>query len=193
MEALSVIVAEDEENLRKLISAWLVNLGHRVLFEAADGAQAAQAALSMKPDLIIMDIKMPVMDGVEAVCLLDEMGCRTAVIFLSGLADSEIEERACQTRAMAFLRKPFNKEQLRPAIALAVSNHRRLQEADQEIKSLSDKLDTRKKIERAKGILMKRHQLNEEDAFKRIHFTARSTNKTMGAISEAIITASEII
>jgi AmiR/NasT family two-component response regulator len=192
MESLRAIIAEDEQLTRTIIRARLEKLGHVVIAEAGDGAQAIEAARNHKPDVIIMDIKMPVMDGIEAARrILNETPC--AILFLSSFNEQELVEQASETGALAYLMKPFRKEDLAPALEMAVRRFRQIASQAKEIEELKDTLETRKLIERAKGILMDRHRMSEEEAFKRIHFQARNQNKKMREIAQSIITAADLI
>jgi len=192
MEPLKAVIAEDEQLTRTIIRARLEKLGHVVVAEAGDGQQAIEATRLHKPDVVIMDIKMPVMDGIEAAkTILAETPC--AILFLSSFNEQELVEQASETGALAYLMKPFRKEDLSPALEVAVRRFREIQSKNKEIDDLKETLETRKIIERAKGILMDRHNMSEEEAFKRIHFQARNQNKKMREIAQSIITAADLI
>jgi response regulator NasT len=192
MDPLRVLIAEDEALTRTILRARLEKLGHTVVAEAENGAQAVEAARANKPDVIIMDIRMPEMDGIEAARrIVSDHPC--AILFLTAFSEDALVEQAGEAGAIAYLMKPFRKEDLSPALEIAVKRYRQIQSQSKEISELKDTLETRKLIERAKGILMDRHGLKEEDAFKRIHFQARNQNKKMREIAESIITASELI
>lgn len=192
MESLKAVIAEDEQLTRTIIRARLEKLGHTVVAEAGDGQQAIEAARLHRPDVIIMDIKMPVMDGIEAArSILADTPC--AILFLSSFNEQELVEQASETGALAYLMKPFRKEDLAPALEMAVRRYRQIQTQKKEIDDLKETLETRKLIERAKGILMDRHNMSEEEAFKRIHFQARNQNKKMREIAQSIITAADLI
>ncbi len=192
MEALRTLIAEDESLTRTILRARLEKLGHQVVAEVENGIQAIEAARNTRPDVIIMDIRMPEMDGIEAARkIMEETPC--ALLFLTAFSDKELVEQASEAGAVAYLMKPFRKEDLAPALEVAVRRFRQIQSQSQEIADLKEALETRKLIERAKGILMDRMKLTEEEAFKRIHFQARNQNKKMREIAESIITASELI
>jgi len=192
MECLRAIIAEDEQLTRTIIRARLEKLGHTVVAEAADGAQAIDATRLHKPDVVIMDIKMPVMDGIEAArTILSDTPC--AILFLSSYNEQELVQQASTTGALAYLMKPFRKEDLAPALEMAIARFRQIQSQKREIDELKDTIETRKLIERAKGILMDRHGMSEEEAFKRIHFQARNQNKKMREIAQSIVTAADLI
>lgn len=186
METLRVLIAEDESLTRTILRARLEKLGHQVVAEAENGLQAVEAARATKPDVILMDIRMPEMDGIEAARqIVAEHPC--ALLFLTAYNDEELVEQATETGALAYLMKPFRKEELAPALEVAIRRFRQLQDQNQEIACLKEALETRKRIERAKGILMDRHGMTEQDAFSYIHFTARNQNKKMREIAERIL------
>src|SRR5579875_306289 len=192
MQSLKAIIADDEQLTRTIVRARLEKLGHQVLGEAADGLQAVEAARLYHPDVIVMDIKMPVMDGIEAARqIMTQNPC--AILFLSSFNEEELVEQAGETGALAYLMKPFRKEDLGPALEIAVRRFRQMQSQAKQIEELKESLETRKLIERAKGILMDRHHMTEEEAFKRIHFQARNQNKKMREIAQSIITAAELL
>ena len=192
MESLRVMVAEDEALTRTILRARLEKLGHQVVAEAETGVQAVDMARTAKPDVAIMDIKMPEMDGIEAARqIVSERPC--AILFLTAYSEDTLVEQAGETGALAYLLKPFRKEDLGPALDTAVRRFRQIQKQHTEITELKDALESRKMIDRAKGILMDRHGLTEDEAFKRIHFQARNQNKKMREIAESIITASNLM
>ena len=192
MEPLKAIIAEDEQLTRTIIRARLEKLGHTVVAEAEDGLQVVEAARLYRPDVVILDIKMPNMDGIEAArIILAENPC--AILFLSSFDEEELVQQASEAGALAYLLKPFRKEDLGPALEIAMSRFRQIQSLSKEIDNLKDTLESRKLIERAKGILMDRHGMSEDEAFKRIHFQARNQNKKMKDIAQSIITAADLI
>lgn len=192
MECLRAVIAEDEQLTRTIIRARLEKLGHHVVAEAGDGSQAIDATRLHKPDVVIMDIKMPVMDGIEAArTILSEIPC--AILFLSSFNDQDLIQQASSTGALAYLMKPFRKEDLAPALEMAIARFRQIHSQKKEIDELKESIETRKLIERAKGILMDRHGMSEEEAFKRIHFQARNQNKKMREIAQSIVTAADLI
>src|SRR5215469_5748552 len=191
MEPLRILVAEDEALTRTILRARLEKLGHQVVGEAENGIQAVEGARANKPDAIIMDIRMPEMDGIEAARqIVSERPC--AILFLTAFSEDMLVEQASDAGALAYLMKPFRKEDLSPALEMAVRRFRQIQSQTREIEDLKDALETRKVIERAKGILMDRHRMSEEEAFKRIHFQARNQNKKMREIAQSIITAADL-
>lgn len=192
MGALRILIAEDEELTRTILRTRLEVLGHQVVAEASDGVEAVHLAEAHRPEVAIMDIKMPNMDGIEAARqILSSYPC--ALLFLSSFNEDELVEQAGETGAVAYLMKPFRKEDLGPAIDIAVKRYRQIHEQASEIDRLKETLETRKMIERAKGILMDRHKMSEEEAFRRIHFQARNQNRKMKEIAQSIITAADLL
>src|SRR5438128_4503489 len=163
MEPLRVMIAEDEALTRTILRARLEKLGHQIVAEAENGAQAVESAKAMKPDVIIMDIKMPELDGIEAARqIVVDHPC--AILFLTAFSEDTLVDQAGETGALAYLMKPFRKEDLAPALEIAVRRFRQIQSQSKEITELKESLETRKFIERAKGILMDRHGLSEDEA-----------------------------
>lgn len=192
MESYRILIAEDEPLTRMMLRARLEKIGHQVVAEAENGIQAVQAARANEPDLIIMDIRMPELDGIEAArSIIQEHPC--AIVFLTAYSEQDLVEAASEVGAFGYLVKPFRKEDLGPAIEIAMLRFRELQQRNREVEELKEALETRKLIERAKGILMQRLGLTEEEAFKRIHFQARNQNRKMREIAESIITAADLI
>lgn len=192
MESLRVLIAEDEALTRTILRARLEKLGHKVVAEADNGATAVELARTTAPDVCILDIRMPQMDGIEAARqIINQAPC--AILFLTAYSEDVLVEQAGEVGAIAYLMKPFRKEDLGPAVAIAMARFRQIQGQQAEIENLKEALETRKLIERAKGILMDRHGLTEDEAFKRIHFQARNQNKKMKEIAQSIITAADLI
>lgn len=192
MELARVVIAEDEELTRLMIKTQLEQLGYQVVAEAQTGEETVEQVLQHKPDLVVLDIKMPGMDGLEAARqIVERYPC--AIVFLTVHAEDEVVQQAGEVGAFAYLLKPFRKQELGPALEIALKRFRDLQAKDQEVQELKDALETRKLIERAKGLLMDRLGLSEGEAFRRIHFMARNQNKTMKEIAQSILSASEIL
>jgi AmiR/NasT family two-component response regulator len=167
-----VLVAEDEA---------LIRLG-----EAGDGEEAIKLATDLKPDLVILDVKMPKLDGIEAASKIT--GDRVApVVILTAFSQRDLVERAREAGTMAYLVKPFAKRDLVPAIELAVSRFAELQALESEVAGLTDRLETRKVIDRAKGLLMTSQGLTEPDAFRWIQRTAMDRRTTMKDVAEAVV------
>jgi AmiR/NasT family two-component response regulator len=187
-----VVIAEDEELTRLMVKTQLEQLGYEVVGEAETGEDAVRIALQTRPDVVILDIRMPIMDGIEAARqIVQQHPC--AIVFLTAYAEEELINQATAAGAYAYLLKPFRKQELAPAINVALARFHEMQRKDREVQELKEALETRKLIERAKGILMDRLGLSEAEAFRRIHFMARNQNKTMKEIAQSIITAAEIL
>ncbi|WP_298175996.1 response regulator [Saccharomonospora sp.] len=181
-----VLVAEDEALIRLDLVEMLREEGYEVIGEAGDGEEAVKLASELKPDLVILDVKMPKLDGIEAAAKIT--GDRIApVVILTAFSQRELVERARDAGTMAYLVKPFAKRDLVPAIELAVSRFSELQALEAEVAGLNERLETRKLIDRAKGLLMTHQGLTEPDAFRWIQRTAMDRRTTMKAVAEAVI------
>ncbi|GAA1520202.1 ANTAR domain-containing response regulator [Dactylosporangium maewongense] len=181
-----VLIAEDEALIRLDLREMLVEEGYDVVGEAGDGETAVRLAEELKPDLVIMDIKMPIMDGLAAAEKI--AGARLApVVILTAFSQRDLVERARAAGAMAYLVKPFQKSDLVPAVEIAVSRFAELAVLEQEVATLTDRLETRKVVERAKGQLMATYSMNEPQAFKWIQRTAMDHRMTMREVADRII------
>jgi response regulator NasT len=188
MDALRVLLADDESLRVMSLKGQLETMGHKVIAEAANGKEAVNLARELKPDLAILDIKMPEMDGIEAARTITQER-PIPIILLTAFSERELAERAAEANVAAYLMKPVSEHDLLPAIALAVSRFKEFQALHREVDDLRDALETRKLVERAKGILMRRLNLTEEDAFRRMQRRSQNENKKLGEIANAIITA----
>lgn len=181
-----VLVAEDEALIRLDLVEMLREEGYEVVGQAGDGEQAIKLAGELKPDLVILDVKMPKVDGIEAAAKIT--GDRIApVVILTAFSQRDLVERARDAGTMAYLVKPFAKRDLVPAIELAVSRFAELQALESEVAGLSDRLETRKMVERAKGLLMAKQGLTEPEAFKWIQRAAMDRRTTMKAVADAVV------
>jgi response regulator NasT len=181
-----VLVAEDEALIRLDLVEMLSEEGYVVVGEAADGQQAVEQAEALRPDLVIMDVKMPRMDGIDAASIIAERRIAPVVI-LTAFSQRDLVERARDAGAMAYLVKPFGRRDLMPAVELAVSRFRELVALENEVAGLTDRLETRKMVERAKGLLMSRHGLTEPEAFRWIQRSAMDRRTTMKAVAQAVL------
>ena len=181
-----VLVAEDEALIRLDLVEMLSEEGYVVVSEAADGEQALEQAETLRPDLVIMDVKMPKMDGIDATSIIAERRIAPVVI-LTAFSQRDLVERARDAGAMAYLVKPFGRKDLMPAVELAVSRFRELVALENEVAGLTDRLETRKMVERAKGLLMARHGLTEPEAFRWIQRSAMDRRTTMKAVAQAVV------
>ena len=160
-----VVIAEDEAIIRLDLKEMLEEEGYSVVAEAGDGETAVSLADEHRPDLVILDVKMPVLDGISAAERIVS-GRMAPVLVLTAFSQRELVERARDAGAMAYLVKPFTRADLVPAIELAVSRHEEMAALEREVASLSDRLETRKLVERAKGVLQQRLDLTEPQAFR---------------------------
>jgi response regulator NasT len=185
-ESRRVLIAEDEALIRLDLREMLVEEGYDVVGEAGDGETAVRLAEDLKPDLVILDIKMPIMDGLAAAEKI--AGSRIApVVILTAFSQRELVERARAAGAMAYLVKPFQKSDLVPAIEIALSRFQELTALESEVATLTERLETRKAVERAKGQLMATYSMTEPQAFKWIQRTAMDHRMTMREVAERII------
>jgi response regulator NasT len=189
-----VLIAEDEALIRLDLAEMLTEEGYDVVAEAGDGEAAVRLAEEHRPDLIILDIKMPIMDGLAAAERI--AATRIApIIVLTAFSQRELVDRAREAGAMAYLVKPFQKSDLVPAIEIALSRFAELSALEDEVATLNDRLETRKSVERAKGELMAKYQMTEPDAFKWIQRTAMDHRMTMRDVADRIVaeaTASDL-
>jgi response regulator NasT len=184
MKALRVVIADDDGVTLMVLRKTLTEMGHEVVGEAADGEQAVALTREQKPDLVFLDIRMPKMDGL-ATCRAIQAINTTPVIVLSAFTEAGLGIQAASAGADAYLVKPFTAAQLGPAIELATTNKQRLQQ-------INEQLETRKLIERAKGILMRETGIDEESAYLTLQKTARNENKKMAEVARALILASQM-
>jgi two-component system, response regulator PdtaR len=186
MKPLRIIIAEDEPVTRKDLIEMLQEEKIITIGECGDGLTAVNLAKNLKPDLIIMDIKMPIMDGIEAAQLLNKEKI-APVMLLTAYSQGELIERAKNAGVLAYLVKPVNKQSLIPACYIAVSRYEEFNILAKENKNLMETLGARKTIEKAKGILEKQYLMDEEAAFRKIRTISMNQRKTMKEVAEAII------
>jgi response regulator NasT len=181
-----VLIAEDEALIRLDLREMLIEEGYDVVGEAGDGETALRLAEQLRPDLVILDIKMPIMDGLTAAENI--AGSRLApVVILTAFSQRDLVERARTAGAMAYLVKPFQKSDLVPAIEIAAARFAEMTALENEVASLSDRLETRKLVERAKGALMTTYSMTEPQAFRWIQRTAMDHRMTMRDVAERIL------
>ena len=191
MAKLRVLIADDDPIIRLDLKQMLENLEYEVVAEAGDGQQAVAEARETKPDICILDVKMPVMDGIEAVSVITEEGIAPTIL-LTAYSDRELVDRAKDAGVFAYLVKPFKPGDLPPAIEVARSRYEQNLALNEEVSSLEEKLETRKLIDRAKGILMDTQGLNETEAYRRIQLQSMNLRKSMKEVAEAVILAKSI-
>jgi AmiR/NasT family two-component response regulator len=185
-----VIIADDESLIRLDIKEMLTTLGYLVVGEAGDGVSAVNLARELRPDLVIMDIKMPGMDGIAAAKVLTEEKV-APVLLLTAFSQQDLVERAREAGVVGYIVKPFREAELVPAIEIALARFQEFQALEKETADLKETLETRKLVDRAKGILMDSQGLTEAAAFRRIQKMSMNTRKSMKEIAQAIILTHE--
>jgi two-component system, response regulator PdtaR len=183
---LRVVIAEDEALIRLDLKEMLEEEGYEVAGEAADGEKAVELASALKPDLVILDVKMPVLDGISAAERIAAQQIAPVVI-LTAFSQRELVERARDAGAMAYLVKPFTKADLVPAIEIAASRFQEMSALGTEVGTLRERLEVRKVLDRAKGRLQSESGLSEPEAFRWIQKTSMNRRVTMRAVAEAVL------
>jgi len=183
----SVVIAEDEALIRMDLAEMLTEEGYDVVGQAGDGARAIELAESLRPDLVILDVKMPVLDGIAAAERIAAERIAPVVI-LTAFSQRDLVERARDAGAMAYLVKPFTKSDLVPAIEMAVSRFAEVSLLEHEVADLQDRLETRKAVDRAKSILQQQLELSEPEAFRWIQKTAMDLRLSMRQVAEGVVT-----
>ncbi|MGQ9492492.1 MAG: ANTAR domain-containing response regulator [Anaerolineae bacterium] len=191
MKRTRILIADDESIILMDLREMLTNLGYLVIGEASDGQSAVNMARELKPDLVIMDIKMPGMDGIEAAKVLTEEKI-APVLLLTAYSQQDLIERAREAGVIGYLVKPFRESNLAPAIEVTLARFEEFRAVQREVEDLKEALETRKLVDRAKGILMDTQGLTEQEAFRRIQKMSMNTRRPMKEIAEAIILAHEV-
>jgi response regulator NasT len=179
------VVAEDESLIRIDIVETLREQGFDVVGEAGDGNKAVELAFELKPDLMVMDIKMPDLDGLSAAEKISEL--KIPVVLLTAFSQQELVTRAAEVGAMAFLVKPFSPQDLLPAIEIALSRHSQLVALEAEVTDLGERLETRKLVERAKGVLSEKMKLTEPEAFRWIQKASMDRRLSMADVARTVL------
>jgi response regulator NasT len=183
---MRILVAEDETIIRLDLRALLERAGFDVIAEAKDGEEAVALAREHQPDLAIMDVKMPRLDGIEAARrILDERPI--PIVMLTAYGQEELVSRAVEAGVFGYLVKPFREQDLLPAIRAARARHEELAELREEAESLAEALAARKAIERAKGLLMEKEGLSEQDAFARLRKASQVSGRPLRVVAEAVV------
>jgi AmiR/NasT family two-component response regulator len=191
MAQTSVVIADDDPIIRMDLREMLSGMGYEVVGEAADGQSAVNRARELHPDLVIMDIRMPEVDGIEAARILTSEQV-APVLLLTAYSEPDLVQRATQAGVIGYLVKPFREAQLGPAIEVTLGRFREFRQLSKELGDVREALEARKVIDRAKGLLMDRHGLSEAEAFRRIQKRSMDTRKTMREVAEAILLTSEM-
>jgi response regulator NasT len=182
--SVRILVAEDEALIRMDLVEMLQGAGYEIVAEATNGQEAVDLAILHKPDLAILDVKMPVMDGISAA---EKIITLAPVLMLTAFSQKELIDRARDAGVMAYVVKPFSISDLIPAIEIAISRHLQMRSLAEEVADLHERLETRKLIDRAKGILMKALNLSEPEAFSWIQRAAMDRRLTMKQVAQAVI------
>ena len=186
MQQGRVLIADDDAVIRMDLKAMLEELGHEVAGEADNGEAACYMAKSLKPDLIILDVMMPKMNGLEAAAAISSERL-APVLMLTAYSEAPMIEEATRAGVLAYLVKPFRKQELQPAIEIALARYRELAALEGELDALQEQMETRKIVGRAKAILMDRNGLSEREAFRRLQAQSLALNKSLREIADAII------
>ncbi len=191
MERTRIVIADDESLIRMDLREMLTNLGYLVVGEVADGRSAVNQARELRPDVVVMDIKMPDMDGIEAAQILTEERI-APVVLLSAYSQRDLVQRAREAGVVAYLVKPYREEELTPAIEVALARFAEFKDLEKQVADLKEALETRKLVDRAKGILMDKQGLTEAEAFRKIQKMSMDNRKAMKDVAEAIILAHQV-
>jgi response regulator NasT len=191
VEKLRIVIADDESIIRLDLKETLQRMGHQVIAEAGDGRTALELVRQHRPHLAILDVKMPELDGVDTAKEIakDRLA---PVLLLTAYSQQDLVQRAMDAGVFAYVVKPFTESDLLPAMGIAIARFQQFNVIADEAASLQSAIETRKLVDRAKGILMDRHGLREQDAFRKIQQQSMNSRKPMKDIAEAIIIASEL-
>ena len=191
MRNLRVLIADDDGLTLMALRKALVALGHTVVGEAGDGQQAVQLTREQAPELAILDVRMPAMDGLEAARQIQKQH-PIPIVILSAHTESGLGSEAADAGANAYLVKPFTQEQIKPALELALVNFEKSRQLEHKLQQMNEALEARKLIERAKGIFMRQTGLDEEAAYLKLQRTARNENRKLVDVARAIIMAEQL-
>lgn len=191
MPQTRLVIADDESLIRMNLKETLVGLGYLVVGEAPDGVSAINLARELRPDLVVMDIKMPKLDGIQAAEVLTQERI-APVLLLTAYSDRQLVDRAKEAGVVAYLVKPFREADLLPALEVAMARFAELRAMDKQIGDLKESIETRKVVERAKGLLMEQQGLSEAEAFRKIQQLSMNTRKPMKEIAQALLLAAQI-
>jgi len=190
-QQLRLVIADDESIIRMNLKETLVGLGYLVVGEAGDGVSVINLARELRPDLIVMDIKMPKLDGIQAAKVLTEERI-APVLLLTAYSDRELVDRAREAGVVNYLVKPFRDTELLPAIEIALARYAEFREMDKQLSDFKEALETRKLVDRAKGVLMDTQGLKEQEAFRKIQQLSMNSRKSMREVAQAILLTAQI-
>lgn len=188
LKKMSILVADDEALIRMDLREMLEDAGHDVVAEAANGEQAVELARKFLPEFVIMDVKMPVMDGLAAAKIINDEGI-APVLLLTAYSQQDIVDKAKEAGVVAYLVKPVREEQLFPAMEIAASRFAEMQQLSAELDNLKESLATRKLLDRAKGILMTAHGMTEQEAYRKMQQFSMAKRISLKELAESIIKA----
>ena len=186
-----IIIAEDDTVIRMDLKEELQRQGYLVVGDVGDGQSAINLTRELRPDLVVMDIRMPEMDGITATETLTREKL-APVVLLTAFSDDELIERARTVGVIHYVTKPWRASDLKPAIEIALSRFQEFRSMETKVKDLEDHLATRKVVEKAKGVLMEKYKIGEQDAFRRIQKASMNNRKSMKDVAEAILLAEEL-
>ena len=186
-----IILAEDDSVIRMDLREELQRQGYLVVGDVGDGLSAINLTRELRPDLIIMDIRMPEMDGIEAARTLTAERL-APVVLLTAFSDDELIERAREAGVVNYITKPWRQSDLKPAIEIALARFQEFREIESQVKTLEEQLTTRKVVEKAKGVLMEKYKISEQEAFRRIQKLSMNNRKSMREVAEALLLAEEL-
>jgi len=186
-----IIIADDDPIIRMDLTAMLQELGHQVIAAVENGDAAWRLAQSLKPDLVILDVMMPGMDGLQAAARISSQRL-APVLLLTAYSEAPMVEQATRAGVLAYLVKPFRKQELQPAVEIALARYRELSALEGQIDALQEQIETRKAVGKAKAILMQRFGMSDREAMRRLQAQSLSLNRSLKQIAEAIILTEEI-
>lgn len=186
MQELRIVIADNESIIRMDLREMLEDVGHEIVGEATNGLKAVELARRERPDLVIMDIKMPEMDGIAAAKIISQEKI-APVLLLTAFSQSEIVEKAKDSGVLGYLVKPVKEANLFPAMEIALSRFREFADLERELEDIKISLETRKVLDRAKGILMEAYQLTESEAYSKIRQYSMAKRRPIKEIAEAIV------
>jgi two-component system, response regulator PdtaR len=190
-DAMRIMIVDDEPVIRMGLKTMLEEHGYKIVGEAPDGEQAVALAAKLSPDLIFMDIKMPGLDGIAAGATIMSRAPKP-IILLTAWSERDLVQRAQEAGVLAYLVKPVREAELIPAIEIAMARFQELRALQQEVGTLKETLETRKLVERAKGILQQKYNLTEEEAYLRLRNESRRLRRPMRDLAEAVILADDL-